>query len=681
MIPRRLERFIAFALTGIVGFAIVSVPLAMMGAFRPAPVAIVGAIVWFGLWRLWGRDDADAGAIRPVSAGAKQATVVTLLVVVVLTGLNVRYSSQHLLTERDPGVYNSTARSMARTGRIVIDPSSNPYKGAPLEDRIHVEAAGFFLDRDKGEIYPQFVHLFQATLGASSWLVGSRGMLKVNALLGGLALLVFFALCARLMPVWASAASVVALGLNLIQVNFTRDSYTEILTQILLFGGLWALMDARPSRNFRRALIAGALFGAASMVRADAFIFLVPLAAYIVYELIVAPNRSDERLRKYLLALGVGAAVPTAIAGIDLRFFSPAYLADNWEALRLGFVGLLAIIAGGAAYIALRPRFPDARRRLFDRRHLLAGSAAIGIVAVALLAYYVRPHLQHTYGDEPSSVVEMVQMREGLPVDGLRTFAENSLVWLGLYLGPVTLWAGIIGLATMTREILLGLSRRTVPFVLAMMSMTALYVYDPAITPDHLWAMRRFLPITIPGLIVCCFWLLGRIWNAADSEQAGSLTRVMALAAAAVAIGFPAWTLQPFISERSQVGVLNATDQLCDHIPEDAAVLIGQTKNLDQDFMQTVRSFCGVPVASAPMDQPMDFYRELAARWAAAGRSFYVVSPQADFGTFWPPNSTQVAATRYRNIEKTLLGRPDGFESFELSLFVSRVEPPANGTS
>ena len=120
---------------------------------------------------------------------------------------------------------------------------------------------------------------------------------------------------------------------------------------------------------------------------------------------------------------------------------------------------------------------------------------------------------------------------------------------------------------------------------------------------------------------------------------------------------------------------MNATDRLCAQLPDDAAVVVAQTQNLDQNYMQTVRSFCEVPVASAPMDQPLDFYAELAARWASRGRVLYVVAPQMHFGTFWPSTSTQIASTRYRNIEKTLQGRPDGFESYEFALFVRRIEP------
>ncbi len=673
MIPSRLERFLVLALTGLVGFALVAIPLAMLGLFLPLPVGIATAVAWLGLWKLWGRGphtEQDAA----VSARGKQATAVTLLAVLVLTGLNFRYSSQHLLTERDPGVYNTTAGSIARTGGIVIEPESDTYSGVTSEDRIQYEAAGYWRDPDDGRIYPQFVHLFPTTLAASSWVVGVRGMLKMNALFGGLALLVFFAFCARLVPVWAAVGATIALGLNLAQVNFTRDSYTEILTQILLFGGLWALMSARSNRSWRRALIAGLLLGAACMARADAFVFMVPLAAFIVYEL-VAQDRRDRSLPKYLGALGAGAAVTTVLAAIDLAVFSPSYLDDNWESLRFGFIALVAVVVGGAAYVVLRPRLSGTREWLFRHRSLIASGAAIGLVFLAVLTYYVRPHIQSTYADKPSSVVEMVQMQEGLVVDGNRTYAERSLEWLGLYIGPLALWAGILGLAAMTREILLGQSRRAVPFLLAMMPMTAYYIWDPGITPDHVWALRRFLPITIPGLIFCCFWLLGRVWRAAGPGRNGSITRALVLGAALWAVLFPAWTLEPFVRERSQVGVLNATDRFCSHLPEDAAVVVAQTLNLDQNYMQTVRSFCEVPVASAPMDQPMDFYAELAARWAARGRVLYVVSPQMHFGTFWPRASTEIASTRYRSIEKTLQGRPDGFEFSEFALFVRRIEP------
>ena len=95
---RSFERLVAAGLTGFLAFSLVAMPLAMLGLFRPIAVLAGSAGVWILLYVLWG-----PSVTRGVRFDAR-ATAVVLLVVVAVTGLNVRYSSQHLLTERDPGV-------------------------------------------------------------------------------------------------------------------------------------------------------------------------------------------------------------------------------------------------------------------------------------------------------------------------------------------------------------------------------------------------------------------------------------------------------------------------------------------------------------------------------------------------------------------------------------------------
>lgn len=674
MTPRWFERALALSLTALVAFALVAVPAAMIGVFYPIPVSAAAIVAWAILWHFTGIGEGTIDVLtrdeRPVSRGAL-ATV--LVVVVVLTGFNVRYSSQHLLTERDPGVYVNTARSLANTGKLLIDPQREPYRGVRNENRIQFAAAGYYEgQRSDGKLYPQFVHLLPATLGASSWLVGTRGMLKVNALGGGLALLVFFVFAAKLLRPWPAVGATVALGLNLIQIHFSRDAYTEILTQILLFGGLWVLLSARRSLHPGRAALAGLLIGTASMARLDAFIFLVPVAVYVVYELvstregIVPPGH-----REHLVALSVAAAVPAAIAWIDARLFSPVYLNDLWSSVRLVWLAIVAIAIGGSVLLVVLPRLGSLVRLLREHRPFIAGAAALGIVGLALMAAYVRPRVQTGYQDHVNRFVETLQRRAGLAIDGRRTYAEHTMQWVELYLGPA-LWAGMLGVALMTREVILGRSRRAVNFLLVFLPMTFLYVWDPTITPDHPWALRRFLPVTIPGLLIGSFWLIDRL--AADRSR--TLRRGAATALSAWVIAFPAWTIAPVATERTERGLLDVTARVCDYLPDDAAVLVAQTQLLDQNFTQTVRGFCKVPAATAPMDQPLDWYSELAARWAARGRSFYILSPQRGFGLRWPPDSgDEITAVTFENLERTLIGRPDSYETFTLALFTERITP------
>ncbi len=669
--PRWLDRSLGLALTALAAFAITAMPLALAGWFRPAPVAIAWLAGWFAIWRISGFRSVDPG-YHP-GAAARRAGAVVLLVVLATTALNVRYSSQHLLTERDPGVYVNIARWLASEGELLVEPEREAYQGIVNEHRVRFASAGYYEGhRDDGKLYPQFVHLLPATIGAASWAVGERGMLKVNALLGGLALLVFFAFASTLVRPWAAAGATIALAFNLIQIHFSRDAYTEIPTQILLFGGLWVLLSARRELHAGRALLAGLLIGSASMARLDAFIFLVPLALYVVYELVSARPLA-RRHRGFLVALVAGAAVPSTVAFIDARFFSPVYLNDLWPSVRLVFVVVALVAVGGLVLVLAVPRLPALVEFVRSRRRYLGSLAAIAIVYLALVATFLRPHIQVLHQTNINRFVETLQLREGLAIDGTRTYAENTMRWLGLYLGPFALSGGIVGLALLARDVVRGGSKRAVIFLLAALPMTALYVWEPTITPDHPWALRRFLPITIPGLILCCFWLIDRYW---PDDPARVARRAGLIVLAAGAVAFPAWTIAPVAEERTQRGLLTVIEKLCDYLPEDAAVVVAQTQLLDQNMTQTVRGFCDVPSANAPMDQPLSWYSEMARRWAAQGRSFYIVSPQKGFGLRWPPDVGEaITGVTFENLERTLTGRPEEYESFTLTLFARKIVP------
>ena len=55
-------------------------------------------------------------------------------------------------------------------------------------------------------------------------------------------------------------------------------------------------------------------------------------------------------------------------------------------------------------------------------------------------------------------------------------------------------------------------------FVLAAtVPMTVLYIARPSIAPDHLWAMRRYLPVVLPGMTIAA--AAAAIWVDVDDRR------------------------------------------------------------------------------------------------------------------------------------------------------------------
>src|SRR4029450_7354888 len=94
---------------------------------------------------------------------------------------------------------------------------------------------------------------------------------------------------------------------------------------------------------------------------------------------------------------------------------------------------------------------------------------------------------------------------------------------------------------------------------------TVIYLWRARAVPDQMWVMRRFLPVTIPGVAIACFAVLGIMWRTRDV-----LFRVVAVLVGVSAVVVPAIVLQPVWRASTQKGMQAATDVLCAQIGADA---------------------------------------------------------------------------------------------------------------
>ncbi len=131
-----------------------------------------------------------------------------------------------------------------------------------------------------------------------------------------------------------------------------------------------------------------------------------------------------------------------------------------------------------------------------------------------MFAWLFRPSTGEARAAFPYALEE-IQRREGLPIDATRTYAEFSMEWLSWYVGVPILLLGCLGVAAAVFRALgrdMSWSVRTA--CLSLLVPAAVYIYRPSINPDHIWAMRRFLPIVIPGFLISAMvvagWLTSR---------------------------------------------------------------------------------------------------------------------------------------------------------------------------
>ncbi len=457
------------------------------------------------------------------------------------------------------------------------------------------------------------MHLYPALLGTVNGLAGDRAAQMVPAVMGGLALLALFVLGSRWMPAWAAAGATIAVSVSLPQAFFSRDTFSEVPVQAFLCGGIalaaWAFTGTRD--RVWPALIAGLVLGAAVAARVDALVALVVLPLWMSARWIEQPRRAKGRV----IAIGAGAAIAIALAAVDLLVRSRPYFdsASQRGAVASGRVRRRQSLFALAASIVV-PRWKGLRSVVRRWRRVVGGLAALGTVGLAAFAWFVRPDIETTT-EVASGNIEFLQTAEGLVIEPARRFYEHSMEWLSWYLGPVTLAFGILGIALAVRWVVLGKSARTgLSLALgAFLAPTLLYLWRARAFPDHLWVMRRFLPLTIPGIALACFAVLAMMWRTRDG-----LLRVAALVVAGFAVVAPAIALQPVWRASTDRGLQSAVDVMCDAVGGDGAVVVLQGADLDKLLPQTIRSWCGVPAAGA-----LPIFDETAARRArrALGRA------------------------------------------------------------
>ncbi len=670
-LPTWFHRGLVLALTGVTSLGLVGVVLAMAGFYDPAPVAALTLAVWFAAslpwtWR-W------VGGERPATRPNREwrwATVIVVVLVAAITVFNVRYASQHLRTNRDAGTYNVIGALMAEEGDLLF-----PIREGPFAEHEELEHTGFaFYDvRSDDNVYAQFVHMLPAILGVGMWAGGAWLLVKVNALLGGLALLAVYAFATRLVRPWFALAGTAILGLNLAQVWFSRDSYTEILTQLLIFGGLWVLWEARKRWSIGQAAVGGLLIGATAVVRVDAYVYLPALAVYLLVEWMAARRRPPPERRErrhFSLAISVGALFAGGIGLLNGRAFSPQYMEDL--AANIETMGLLvgATIVGVLVVGAIGERFAGLARRVWAHHRRIGAVAALLVVALGLFAWFVRPHVEYTTL-RPNDLVAGIQERDNLPIDPVHTYGEDSMRWLAWYLGPVTLAAGIGGIALLTARFFFRRdSFRLLLFLGLFAAGAVVYIYRPSINPDHPWAIRRFLPVAIPGFIVAASYTAELLWGM-GRKRLRIVGRVAGVTVVGVGILFAVNVLWPLRTVRAEVPFVSVTEDLCDRV-EGGAVVVLETRNLGNSLPQSVRAFCDVPTARANPDLGIGFFRQLGDEWQAEGHRLYLVHNEPDpFGSGLGLRTETLFEGEVRYFEPTLERRPDRILTTEAGLYVT----------
>jgi len=613
----------------VVAYLLAGFVLLFIGHFTPVltitlAVLVAIPVVYFGLrWlppvtsaRVWPYPAASSSSAGPAPERARTpwwAVAGVLAVAIAFTGFQAAYHSQFIIVMRDPASYFQFAEWISHHGSLPIPQDRAAFGHSPGS----LLAFNSFAYYQVGtHVVPQFMAGLPMVLAAAMWVGGAHAGLLVAPLLGGLGLITFGGLTARLVgPRWAPLACL-ALATAMPQQFTSRSSYSEPLAQILFLGGLCLVIDCiareREAGDRIIAAIGGLALGVTVLVRIDGISDVLPLVPYCALLLIGR--------RRQALPLAAGVAVGAIFGLVDGLVFSRPYLATNKASLKLIAVAVVLVVI--VTLVALPVFWKRGVPRI--KRAWLPNTAAV-LIVLAVIGFAVRNHVQTVRTPAIKATIQSMtayQKSNHLPIDPTRTYAEYSLHWVFWYIGVPVVILGTVGAAILVRRCLRGQAPLwTLPLITFLWAIVT-FLYRPSITPDQPWASRRMVPTVLPGVILLgvwgCAWLVGWVrgrgpawhWGRGLTRASAGLTGVVLAAAILVPAAIPTFglgvakggpvgyklTADGMAFKTTYWGELAAVDGLCVSIPKNATVVFIDTPAADR-LTEVVRGMCGVPSA------------------------------------------------------------------------------------
>ncbi len=611
-----LERVVLGAGLWILAVSLAAAVLSALGWWRP-PLALTVAVVAALVVIVVLRPGRTALPASPVATWMALALVALALAFATWSGLT---AAEQVLPRRDAASNLQAAISLARTGQRVVALDAARLGGPAVLDLPGITVASPAFDATGSaaspSIQPQFVIGPAAIYSYGTW-AGVAGATWCAAIAGGLGVLALGLLATRVIGRWGPvAAGLTALSLPILHVS--RSTYSEPLSLVTLGAGLLALVlmvaadrDVDPGPARRWAVMAGLLIGGTTLVRIDGLrdaVLLIPVAGLGLAQ--------HARWPRHLLT---SAAVATTTGlGVALAL-SDRYLSSIAPSL-VPLVGLgagMAVLTWGG--LRLRSGRIRSGRRLAGAMAARCPVGVAGCVAAGLVLLASRPLwlvVRQDPNDPGSRYAAGMQAREGLPVDGGRTYAEHTITWLQWWLGPSALilagTALVVAAHVLTRSWTAGtrLPAWSAPLLVAAGS-SVLTLWRPGITPDHPWAERR-LVIAVPLVLLLAVAALAYVVRQASSRHTAwgwpvGIVLVLAL-------GTPVVTATaPFALARVERGEASAVERVCGALSTGDVVLAVDSRAANE-WPQVIRGQCGrqsLSTTSALRKDPMALERTI----------------------------------------------------------------------
>ncbi len=605
----------------------------------------------------------------PNIAPRKERTVwntILLLFVLIWTAWNILFTAQHLLINRDPGIYTNAAIWLTKNETLKPD----LVEGFTGISGVLLASNGFGFSPNGNELNAQGLHALPSLLAIGGKMFGVNAMLHLNILLGAAALFAIYA-AARLLVAekWALLATV-AMGASLPFIYFSRDTYSEPLAATFTFAGIALLGYALKHHNKLLWLLSGVTLGATTMTRIDAYIQIAAVILFLFAYLIFSKslNRKSRILNTTIFTFGL--LITAGLSTADLLLLSEGYFKAqlslmNKEALLIAIIAVIGVAFTSAAWKTGLLKSLDRYTRSFRAKGLVA------IVIAGVLILMSRPLWFKGY----------LFAREGVrEADTVRSFSEYATYWVSWYTGDIMFIFGILGLAMLGYTIMKKWHAYSVLLFIIVASSSLAYFLMPSIYPDQIWGARRMLPVIMPGLLIMAVLFIAKLTEHHDFRKNVKLRPLaLYLLVSAIVLTPIVVTSRPILKNRdtAQQSLMN---DVCRSIPQNTIVVWPQ--QLSETHTMATRNICDVSSIGYSAMTGSELTKDILATLNRAaerkGRSIVVGFNGEILDSLKSQhpniNPTPVSNFSYLELERRTVGAPGFMTTTTGQIYLAKVD-------
>ncbi|WP_187265045.1 glycosyltransferase family 39 protein [Homoserinibacter sp. GY 40078] len=564
---------------------------------------------------------------RPTSWAPVLGAIAALVVAVVWVLAQIAFPTEFVRPTRDPGLYTIAGTWLAQHGGPSIDVSS-ALATISGHDGFTGALGGFVYESPDQAVHLQGGDGAPSIVAYGVWLGGTEVAIRMNLIVGGVALLAVYELSRRLIrnPAFA-LVPVVLLGASMPFIYLSRAPYTEIATTAFFAAGAAVLIRALRSGRRLDLILAGALSGVGCMTRIDtALPFAMLIVGFGLLALGFASPPPGIRLSRAFLYFAVPGWVLGLVGVVDVLTNYRRYVSD----LSKNVYPLWAVTVLITVVVLVLVLVHDRRGGIrFSPRAARGWWIGASIAAVGLLVFWLsRPawlisHLTVKEGYQRHVVA--LQNAAGVAVDETRSYDEYSLWWFAWYFGWPLLIGVAVGLVLFARRIFLDRDSGALMFITLTLGTGLLYITRIAIAPDQLWAYRRVMPVITPGFLILAAAALAALWAWKRGRWWGKVAAAVGVVVLLAGVRI-SWTL-PLYNDIEFSGQLTELEQICDRVEgHDLVVTTGASGGVGL----SIRAFCGADVAALTIEDDPVAAQQALAGLVADGVDVVVVTEHPD---------------------------------------------------